>query len=125
VTTPTLADFIAAHIPTVHIIGYGGARIECACGWDSSTSFISYTDHLAEALAPATATTLDLPKVETLQIVSLHPGDVIVARVARRDLTAEQAATIKAQLGQVFSHHEVVVLSADITLEATTRAQQE
>lgn len=64
-----------------------------------------------------------LDKLEKLQVLTLQPGDVLVATITRGSHIAERAAHIKDQLKQYVPDNDVMILS-DVELAALRHTEQ-
>jgi hypothetical protein len=58
-----------------------------------------------------------LDKLEKLQVLTLQPGDILVATLSAR-LPAERLVHSKDQLKRFVPDHEVMVVSSDVELAA-------
>jgi hypothetical protein len=62
-----------------------------------------------------------IDKLEKLQVLTLQPGDILVATIASRSLNADRAAGLKDQLEQFVPDNDVMVVS-DVELAALRKA---
>lgn len=64
-----------------------------------------------------------LPPLEAIKVLSLNPGDVIVAEVSH-PIRVEQAERLREQLAAEFPGHKIIITTAGISLARLIREDE-